>query len=264
MKLRSVFLAATVFSALASSASAAVVWNESVNGNLSNSYMAPTPISVAAGDNIVQGSLPVFNGNLWRDYFRFTVPSGLALVSIKVVAASNANGNNSGSIIGIAAGTAFTDEPSNTATSGLLGFTSFGPPKVGRDILGEIAAGNSTYNLPGFANPVTSGTYSVWVQDYDNPATYSLALRFEPKTPPTIKVSSKKVSGTRATLRVKASGTGTKVTYQVGSGAFKRARKSGSSWIIAASGLKKGSNTITIRAKGLFGTRTKKQNITVP
>jgi hypothetical protein len=80
---------------------------------------------------------------------------------------------------------------------------------------------------------------------------------------PSIKIVSKKVGSGQVTLRGKASGTGTKVFYQVGKGAFKPVRGKAESWVIVAKGLKKGTTTITIRAKGLFGTSTKKEKVVV-
>src|SRR6516164_2407520 len=76
---------------LAGPAAAATVWDESVNGDLSNDPLAPTSVGVAPGLNDVIGSAgagsPSFDPitgepNFDTDFFTFTVPTGYQLKSL--------------------------------------------------------------------------------------------------------------------------------------------------------------------------------------
>lgn len=75
-------LAAFVFlMAFAIPAGAAVVWDESVNGNLSTNVAAPTPIVFAVGSNTIKGSV-INAGAQQRDVIRFVIPEGHLLTSV--------------------------------------------------------------------------------------------------------------------------------------------------------------------------------------
>jgi len=63
---------------------AAVVWDESVNGNLSTDPAAPTVIVFSAGSNIVNGSCGNINAQT-RDYMTFTVPAGYTLTALNLL-----------------------------------------------------------------------------------------------------------------------------------------------------------------------------------
>jgi hypothetical protein len=63
---------------------AAVIWNESVNGPLSTSNLAPTDLgTLAIGASTVSGSVQNSAGNV--DVFRFVVPSNTRLDTIILV-----------------------------------------------------------------------------------------------------------------------------------------------------------------------------------
>src|SRR5262245_3961121 len=67
---------------LAQAAAAAPVWTESVNGDLSNDRLVPTPLAVALGSNSVTGTTVAGD----RDYFSLVVPSGALLQQITLTA----------------------------------------------------------------------------------------------------------------------------------------------------------------------------------
>jgi hypothetical protein len=77
------FAIALLVAALAvPAANAATVWDETVNGDLSSSEAAPTPIALAIGSNVLAGTI---NGlPLDRDYITFTVPSGFILTQMNL------------------------------------------------------------------------------------------------------------------------------------------------------------------------------------
>lgn len=163
---------------LANGGNAAVIWNEAVNGDFSGNNLAPTPLgSLSIGDNEVFGSTGRNGaGVVDRDYFTFTVPAGLALSGIIVLAGTTSLGPTNTSFIGISAGNTVNHDPAVvTDALGLLGWRHFaGSPNpqsdIGINILGEI--GNPPTQPPagvpgatGFTPPLSAGVYSVWVQE---------------------------------------------------------------------------------------------------
>ena len=94
----SIFIFALISTAV-SPCFGSVVYNESVFGDLSNSGLSPTFISVASGSNQILGN----TGNLDRDYFKITVPIHFELTSIKVQPGTAVGGEFS--FIGLQAGT---------------------------------------------------------------------------------------------------------------------------------------------------------------
>ncbi len=93
----SIFILALI-STVVSPCFGSVVYNESVFGDLSNSGLTPTFISVASGSNHILGN----TDNLDRDYFRITVPVNFELTSIKVQPGTSTDGEFS--FIGLQAG----------------------------------------------------------------------------------------------------------------------------------------------------------------
>jgi len=76
--------------ALAVPASAALVWDEAVNGDLSTNPAAPTPLAFAINGNTVIGTLSSASA-VDRDYITFTVPVGEMLTGITLLAFSPNN-----------------------------------------------------------------------------------------------------------------------------------------------------------------------------
>lgn len=139
---------------------AAVIWDESVNGDLSSSGLTPTSLSLGLGSNRILGSTGDAGQGVDRDYFTFTLPVGTALSSITLL--SNTFVSGSFSFIGFQTGSQVTVQPSGAGGQALLGWTHYSNGDIGSDILPVI---NPT-------GPLGSGTYAVWVQDTGGPATY--------------------------------------------------------------------------------------------
>jgi hypothetical protein len=76
-----------LLAALAAPASAAVVHNESVNGDLSSNAAAPTLLAFALGGNTVIGTTT--SGD--RDYLRFTIPANQVLSGLNLLVYSPDN-----------------------------------------------------------------------------------------------------------------------------------------------------------------------------
>ena len=74
---------------LGTTASAATVWDEGGDGDLSNIPLAPSAALLAAGSNVVNGTM---GGNDARDYLAITVPAGHQLTALLQLLYTNASG----------------------------------------------------------------------------------------------------------------------------------------------------------------------------
>jgi hypothetical protein len=158
-------LASALLGLASAAAQAAVVWNESVSGDLSNDGQAPTSLgALAPGSNVVLGSAGLNGQNLDRDFFSFNVPTGAILRSIMVQPNTTVFGNFS--FLGIAAAPQISE-------INLLSFLHYGPGDVGTDILPALTASGT---LP-------SGVYSVWVQDTGGPVVYGFDFVLQQASP---------------------------------------------------------------------------------
>jgi len=142
----------------------AVLWDESLNGDLSNSGLSPTSLSLSTGSNRILGSTGDSGQGVDRDYFTFTLPVGSTLSSITLLSNTLISGNFS--FIGFQTGSQVTVQPSGAGGQALLGWTHYANSDVGTDILPAITGGG----------PLASDTYAVWVQDTGGPATYGFDL----------------------------------------------------------------------------------------
>jgi hypothetical protein len=172
------------------SASAATVWKESVNGDLSNNPLAPTILTLAPGSNDVIGKAggPPGSGALApfdQDFFTFTVPNGYELTSLDAVKVHLLDPTDTVAFIAIQGGSQITYDvspPFNGTAAGLLGWLHVAPGDQGTNIL--PAMGASGFGATGFTGPLGPGQYSVWVQD-DLPFKYDFSFEIgvpEPST----------------------------------------------------------------------------------
>lgn len=172
------------------SISAATVYDEAGSGDLSNSGLSPTGITVADGSNQIFGTTGRGTAGIDRDYFTFTISSGFDLASLTVLPGTTSGGL---SFIGLQAGNQVTLPTNTSDATGLLGWWLYGPADINTDLLPEMAV--PAQGSSGFSVPLAAGTYSVWVQDFNRgtfnygfdlavapvaatpePSTYGLAL----------------------------------------------------------------------------------------
>jgi hypothetical protein len=143
---------------MASFVEAAVVWNESVNGDISGNRLAPTSVALSVGSNDVIGSVVGNPSDI--DYLTMTVPAGdnLSQIILESFTSTDQKG-----FIGIQNGTTFTEPPTGTNVANLLGYTHFGPGagNVGLDILPSMGTGAGSH---GFTAPLPAGSYTFWIQ----------------------------------------------------------------------------------------------------
>ncbi len=140
---------------------AALVYDESVWGDFSNSGLTPTVVSLSAGSNQIFGQTGRATA-IDRDYFTVTVPSGFTLNSIIELPGTQAGGVVA--FIGLQAGNQLT-LPTNTRTAtGLLGWSHYGPTATEINLLPLMAIpanGSSGFTTLG------AGDYSLWIQDFN-------------------------------------------------------------------------------------------------
>jgi PEP-CTERM motif len=156
---------------MGSSASAGVLWNEAVNGDLSGNGLSPTPLgALTNSSNQIFGSTGRFGPSVAtdtdRDYFLVSVPSGLTLNEIKVLPDTTAGGPLGIAFIGLEAGPQVTVPIQPATAAGLLGWFHYGPADIGNDILQFMSIPNFMGSgNTGFTRPLGPGNYAFWVQD---------------------------------------------------------------------------------------------------
>ena len=156
------------------SAHAGVVYNEPVNGDVSDNRLAPTAIALALGNNSFFGVISGIrlDDTIDRDYFTITIPAGQRLESITL---DNYISSDQAAFIGVAPGSTFPFAPDDVGPEDLLGFALFGGDLVGQDLLAVIGI-----NGTGFTGGLGAGTYTFWVQQIGPPTEYSLNFTVVP------------------------------------------------------------------------------------
>jgi hypothetical protein len=147
---------------------AATAWNESVNGDFSNNGLSPTALLLSSGANTIIGTTGNGGQGVDRDYFSFAVPDGSVLSAIQLLNTTTVSG--SVSFIGIQAGPQLTVAPDGAGASNLLGYMHYGADLIGSNLLASLTAGGS----------LSSGTYSVWVQETGGPVEYGFDFELTP------------------------------------------------------------------------------------
>jgi hypothetical protein len=156
------------------------IYNESVSGDLSNSGLTPTLLTVSLGSNDLFGTTGKTGTTIDRDYFTFTVPQGLKLTAITVLPGTQTLGTLGDSFIGIESGPEVTVSTAATDATGLLGWFHYDTGDIGGNILPLM--GTSGFGSTGFSGPLPAGTYSFWVQEA-SVGTVPYGLEFTVATP---------------------------------------------------------------------------------
>src|ERR1044072_6964580 len=152
-RLRRIATQGSLFAFLGS-AHAQILWNESVNGDLSGDRFNPTNLSFAAGSNRIIGSMGLTD----KEYVHFSLAPGMALAPTIVVDYSRVDPI---SFIRVQAGNTFTEPATGTTVGNLLGYTLFGDAHIGTDILPAMGTGSGSM---GFTPPLTGSDYTFRIQ----------------------------------------------------------------------------------------------------
>jgi hypothetical protein len=178
-------IAASMFQ-LTTAARAAVVWNESVNGNLSSDQTHPTSLSVTAGTNSLVGTIGA--GNM-QDWLTITIPQGEQLSSLILAAFQSTDKQG---FMGVQAGTSFVGN-SQTATP-YLGYVHYGTSAtngsipatnlVGQDLLPLMGNTTLAAGSQGFTPPLGPGSYTFLIQQSGASTSYQFDFNISPVPEP--------------------------------------------------------------------------------
>jgi len=159
----------TALLAVVSQAEAAVLWDESVSGDLTNNQAAPNAFTLSVGTNAVIGSLRTTASTDNQDWIALTVPAGLQLSALVLQSYTSADAQG---FTGVQSGTNFVGSVNNPAS--YLGYAHFGTGAqngslpatnlVGVDILPIMGDTNLAAGAQGFIPPLLNGTYTFLIQ----------------------------------------------------------------------------------------------------
>lgn len=149
--------------ATALTAQAATGWNEALQGDLSGDGLAPTPITLASGSNLVEGTVGNPGGlGIDRDYFRVVVPAGAQLSAVLLRDGSFVSGGSA--FFAVQVGPQVTTTPDGSGIEALAAYDHYDNGDVGANLLSVI----------GLGGPLSGGTYSFWIQETGGVVPYSL------------------------------------------------------------------------------------------
>ena len=128
-------------------------FDEATDGDLSGNRLAPSSLALTPGDNTLTGTTIV--GDL--DYLTITVPAGFTLTQINLLSFVSVDDL---AFIGIQAGSTFTQPPTGTDVTALLGWAHYGLPAPAPyfDVIGTAPG------AIGFTAPLPAGPYTLWLQ----------------------------------------------------------------------------------------------------
>ena len=150
-------LCCSVVFAIASHSVAAVVWDESVNGDVSNDPTAPTQMNLSVGTNSFVASMPGDD----LDFFTIHVPTGSVLSGLYNPVYDSLD---QVSFMAIGPGTSMPAAVLSYDPTGLLGYTHFGPGVYdpSENLLVDMSL--PAFPLNGFSRPLPAGAYTMWLQ----------------------------------------------------------------------------------------------------
>jgi hypothetical protein len=151
-------------------AEGAILWDESSQGDLSNSQAAPTPFAFAPGVNSIIGTVGPGDS---QDWITFSIPAGLQLSAVTPATYVSAD---STAFNGIQGGSTFVGSPG--VESSYLGYTHIGPGVVGANILPSMGAASGAQ---GFTPPLPAGDYTYLIQQLGAVTTYRLDFTAVPE-----------------------------------------------------------------------------------
>ena len=136
---------------------ASVMWDESIDGDLSGDYQSPTAlIPIGVNNQVLYSSVSAD-----REYIPFDVDAGDQLAAIIV---DNWTSTDDKSFLAVASGNPFPTPPTSPGPNPavMLGYHHFGVADVGLVILQIMGAGPGSQ---GFSGPLGAGTYTFWAQE---------------------------------------------------------------------------------------------------
>lgn len=163
-------------------AHAGVMWDESIDGSLSTDRFNPTAMQVGAGSNMLHATTGISDNEHGAEFYTIHLDANERLTNLFVTAYSGQDLM----FIGMTQGTTFTVDPDSPVIEDLLGWTHFGPNEVTVDILPTMGSG--TFGSQVFEPPLPAGDYSFWMNQFNDPQSYSLDFVVEAVPEPTTMV----------------------------------------------------------------------------
>lgn len=156
------------------------VWNEAVDGDLSNDPLAPTAVDLVSGSNLLEGTVSATGGEI-RDYLTFTIEPGEQLLGIDLLRYDDGTTGGPGDIGFIALHPGTTSAiPSGATIGGFLGGVLLDPADVGSDLLLQLAG--APLGGTGFSTPLGAGDYTLHLQQTGTEiSVYTLDLLLVPE-----------------------------------------------------------------------------------
>lgn len=148
-----------------------VMWDENLQGDLSGDHLNPNTLQIFSGSNTLIGS----TGNYDRDYFHISLQPGQALTGIFL---RDYVSDDDISFLGVQEGTVITEDPNNPNVGNLLGWTFFGTPEIGTDLLPGMG---TNWGSIGFTPPLNGSDYTFWLQQTGDPTTYEMEFVVVPE-----------------------------------------------------------------------------------
>lgn len=161
------FLAVAYFSLLSWS-QGQTIWDESVDGDLSDAYLTPNFFALSFGEQSLFGTVTA-QGVRDRDLFTIEVPAGGELTAFRILNYASSDPDNI-SFVGMQLGSTLSQAPSNNFDDA-IGYALFGIDDVGKDLLPIITGNPFTPPFNGL-NPLPAGEYAVWVNETATTANY--------------------------------------------------------------------------------------------
>lgn len=167
--MKSFFRSAIVASVFAGPLSAATYF-ESVQGDLSDDYVAPTAIILGTGSNRLVGSLA--GGEADLDLFTLQVLAGSSITAINILGYT---GGGNGSFLGLQFGSELSQNPTPSdeffAPIGYAIITAADAAAT-RNVLGTITVGPPFFG----AATLPAGTYAGWLNETGAASTYDIEV----------------------------------------------------------------------------------------
>lgn len=182
----------------AASVHADVVYNDTVDPDLSNNYLAPTPVALPYGtSSIIIRSRLNESSVIDLDFLRIDLPNGGSLNHL--ILNSFASEDTGASFLALHTGSAFSFDPEGNGGNDAyqcplpdakcLGWGHFGPNEGfnGMGVGGDLLVGADEFSgldhsngsgdpdfIPGFTLPLTDSHYTFWFQEWTGDVTFQL------------------------------------------------------------------------------------------
>lgn len=164
-------------------ANAAVIWDESTDGEISSDGLRPTPVVVAEGENSWSGQVGLVGfAEPDADLVAFTVPDGLFVTSLRLDRYDETPDIGGGSFLAVAAGdTVNTGFGSVHLSNALVDSTG----EWLDDLADGARFGSPSAEVTGLTAPLPPGDYIVWLGELATQIDYTFTATLAVPEPTT-------------------------------------------------------------------------------